>query len=79
MKSNKGSNFFENSSIYMFSGKDFTPAKISEIQENSPAAIAGLKVNDEIISIDGNKINSVLEVSTYINVSTKDDLLINIL
>ena len=67
------------SSIYMFSGKDFTPAKISEIQENSPAAIAGLKVNDEIISIDGNKINSVLEVSTYINVSTKDDLLINIL
>ena len=63
----------------MFSGKDFTPAQISEIQENSPAAIEGLKVNDEIISIDGNKINSVLEVSTYINVSTKDDLLINIL
>ena len=29
--------------IYMFSGKDFTPAKISEVQENSPAFSSGLK------------------------------------
>ena len=29
--------------IYMFSGKDFTPAKIQEVQENSPAFISGLK------------------------------------
>ena len=27
----------------MFSGKDFTPAKIEEVQENSPAFISGLK------------------------------------
>ncbi len=60
--------------IYMFSGKDFTPAKISEIQENSPAAISGLKVNDIITSINNNKISSVLEVSTHINASTKDSV-----
>ncbi len=65
--------------IYMFSGKDFTPAKISEIQKNSPAEIAGLKVDDKIISIDGNKVNSLLEVSTYINVSSKDEIPFNIL
>ena len=34
--------------IYMFSGKDFTPAKISEVQENSPAFTSGLQVNDAV-------------------------------
>ena len=29
--------------VYMFSGKDFTPAKISEVQIDSPAQQAGLK------------------------------------
>ena len=29
--------------IYMFSGKDFTPAVINEVQKDSPAQIAGLK------------------------------------
>tara|TARA_Y100000817_G_scaffold31821_1_gene22217 strand:- start:189 stop:1304 length:1116 start_codon:yes stop_codon:yes gene_type:complete len=65
--------------IYMFSGKDFTPAKISEIQENSPAFDSGLKENDTIISINGNKIESVLEVSTHINTSTKDEIEVKIL
>ena len=65
--------------IYMFSGKDFTPAKISEVQENSPALTSGLKVNDIITSINDNKIKSVLEVSTLINTSTKDIIEIEVL
>ncbi len=65
--------------IYMFSGKDFTPAKISEVQENSPALTSGLKVNDIITSINDNKIKSVLEVSTHINTSTKDIIEIEVL
>ena len=41
------------SCIYMFIGKDFTPAKIDNISVDSPAEKAGLKKNDVIVSIDG--------------------------
>ena len=58
----------------MFSGKDFTPAKIEEVQENSPAFVSGLKKNDVILSINNNKVKSILEVSTYINASTSDEI-----
>ena len=58
--------------IYMFAGKDFTPAKIQEVQKDSPAFIAGIKKNDVILSINKNKVQSILDVSTYINSSSKD-------
>ena len=56
--------------IYMFAGKDFTPAQIQEVQENSPAYIAGVKNGDVILSINNNTVSSILEVSNYINTST---------
>ena len=59
-------------SIYTFIGKDFTPAVINEVQKDSPAMSAGLKNNDIIISIDGNKVKSIMEVSKYIMMSTDD-------
>ena len=65
--------------IYMFSGKDFTPAQISEVQENSPAYVAGIKSGDIIFSIDDKKVNSILEVPAFINTSTTDSILIEIL
>ncbi len=65
--------------IYMFSGKDFTPAKINEVQENSPAYIAGVKKNDLILSIDNNKVKSILDVSTYINTSTSNKISFTVL
>ena len=40
--------------IYMFVGKDFTPAKIDEVALESPAEKSGLKKNDIIVSIDNN-------------------------
>ena len=55
--------------IYTFIGKDFTPAVITEVQKDSPAMTAGLKKNDVILSIDGNKVKSILEVSKYIAIS----------
>jgi regulator of sigma E protease len=58
--------------INMIVGKDLTPAIIDEVQTDSPAHIAGLKKNDKIISIDNNKVESILEVSTFINISTAD-------
>ena len=59
-------------SIFMFFGKDFTPAMINEVQKDSPAEIGGLKKNDLILEIDGNNVNSILQVSKLITLSTSE-------
>ena len=59
-------------SIYMFIGKDFTPAVINEVQKESPAQVAGIKKNDVILEIDGNKVKSILDVSKLIMMSTSE-------
>tara|TARA_B100000530_G_scaffold124071_1_gene77544 strand:+ start:374 stop:1483 length:1110 start_codon:yes stop_codon:yes gene_type:complete len=59
-------------SIYTFIGKDFTPAVINEVQSNSPAMVGGLKQNDVILEIDGNEVQSIMDVSKYIMMSTDD-------
>ncbi len=58
--------------IYMFAGKDFTPAIIDEVQKDSPAEIAGMKKNDIILEIDNNKVESILDVSKLILMSTSE-------
>ena len=58
----------------MFVGKDMTPAIINEVQKDSPAFVAGMKKNDKIISIDNKKVESILEVSTFINISTAETI-----
>ncbi|MDA9134054.1 RIP metalloprotease RseP [Candidatus Pelagibacter ubique] len=58
--------------VYTFAGKDFTPAVINEVQKDSPAMIAGLKDNDIVVSIDGNEVTSIMEVSKYIMMSTDE-------
>tara|TARA_A100000164_G_scaffold364910_1_gene383816 strand:+ start:399 stop:1514 length:1116 start_codon:yes stop_codon:yes gene_type:complete len=65
--------------IYMFAGKDFTPAQIQQVQNNSPAYTAGIKSGDVILSINNKKVSSILEVSTYINTSTSENIDIKIL
>jgi len=67
------------SCIYMFVGKDFTPAKIEEVLVESPAERAGLKKNDIIVSVDGNKVESILEVSMLINTSSSEKINIKVL
>ena len=59
-------------SIYTFVGKDFTPAVINEVQKDSPAMMGGLKQNDIILEIDGNKVKSIMEVSKFIMMSTDE-------
>jgi regulator of sigma E protease len=59
-------------SIYIFIGKDFTPAVINEVQKDSPAMVGGLKQNDIILEIDGNKVKSIMEVSKFIMMSTDE-------
>ena len=59
-------------SIYTFIGKDFTPAVINEVQNESPAMVGGLKQNDVILEIDSNEVLSIMDVSKYIMMSTDD-------
>ena len=59
-------------SIYTFAGKDFTPAVINEVLKDSPAMVAGLKDKDIVVSIDGNKVKSIMDVSKYITMSTDE-------
>ena len=60
--------------INLFVGKDMTPAIIDEVQKDSPAFVAGMKKNDKIIYIDNKKVESILEVSTFINISTSETI-----
>ncbi len=65
--------------VYMFVGKDFTPAKIEEVSINSPAEKAGLQKNDIIIGVNNNKIESILEVSMFINSDNNEKINIKVL
>jgi len=61
-------------SIYTFIGKDFTPAVINEVQKDSPAMIGGLEQGDIILEIDENKVQSIMDVSKFITMSTSDSI-----
>jgi len=65
--------------IYMFAGKDFTPAQINEVQIDSPAQSAGIKSGDLIVSINDRKVSSILEVSAFINTSSAKNIKIKVL
>ena len=60
--------------IYMFSGKDFTPAQIKKFKKIVPLILWNIKSGDIILSINDKKVNSILEVSTYINTSTNENI-----
>ena len=62
--------FFIFVSVFMFVGKDMTPASILEVKKESPAEVYGLKQNDVLLNIDGNKVESLLDVSKFIMLST---------
>ena len=65
--------------IYMFAGKDFTPAQIQEVQSESPAYVAGIKSGDVIQSINDREVKSIMEVSTFINASSSESIDIQVL
>ena len=59
-------------SVFMCVGKDFTPAIIAEVQKESPAETYGLKKNDILLNIDGNKVESLMDVPKFITLSNDD-------
>ena len=62
-------------SIYTFIGKDFTPAVINEVQKDSPAMSGGLKQNDIILEIDGNKVKSIRTISYHNSISASSTII----
>ena len=45
---------------------------IADVKKESPAEIYGLKKNDVFLSIDGNKVDSLLDVPKFITLSNGD-------
>ncbi len=43
-----------------------TPVQVNSLEASMPAAHAGLKVGDKIVSIDGNQLHSVAAILTYL-------------
>ena len=65
--------------IYMFAGKDFTPAQIQEVQTDSPAYEVGIKSGDIIKSINDKEVKSFMEVSALINSTSSNTVEIGVL
>ena len=63
----------------MFAGKDLLLCLIQEVQIESPAEEAGIKSGDIIQSINGKNVNSIMEVSAFINSSSSEIIDIGIL
>tara|TARA_B100001057_G_scaffold483932_1_gene561323 strand:- start:185 stop:1324 length:1140 start_codon:yes stop_codon:yes gene_type:complete len=57
---------------FMINGKDFSQPQIHSVQKNSPAYNAGIKQGDIILKINNNKVESVRDVSPFINSSSKE-------
>lgn len=60
--------------ISIFIGKDFSPAIVSGVTENSPAQKAGILTGDKIIKINGHEVVGVSDVSRLITISLSDSI-----
>ncbi len=60
--------------ISIFSGVKEIKPEITKIMEHSSAEVAGLKVGDFIVDINGEKINSAFDISNKINASPSGDV-----
>ena len=65
--------------ISMYSGVKEIKPEITKIIENSPAEIAGLKLGDMIIDINGEKIGSVFDISTKVNSTPSKEVAIGVM
>jgi regulator of sigma E protease len=64
--------------VFMSYGKITAIPRIAAVEPNSPAAAAGFKVGDLIVSIDGSKIDSFGDVQRIVNFSPGQTLTIEV-
>jgi len=64
--------------VFMAYGKTTAIPRIAAVEPNSPAAAAGFKVGDVIVSIDGSKIDNFGDVQRIVNFSPGSTLTIEV-
>jgi regulator of sigma E protease len=64
--------------LFMFIGQRFTPAEISGVQEESPAAAAGFQPGDRIVRIDGTTIERFEELQQIVEMSPGKQLVVTV-
>lgn len=64
--------------LFMIVGRPFTPAVVGNVEEGSPAAVAGLMSFDNVVAIDGDEIESFEELRTIERESAEVDLLLSV-
>lgn len=60
--------------IFMFYGKQASPARVDTIMPASAAEAAGFKKGDLIVSIDGNKVDSFTDMQRIVSISPGETL-----
>jgi regulator of sigma E protease len=64
--------------LFMFIGQRFTPAEISGVQEESPAAAAGFQPGDRIVRIDGTAIERFEDLQHIVESSPGKPLVVTV-
>lgn len=64
--------------LFAIVGRPFTPAVVGNIEEGSPAAIAGLQTYDKVLAIDGSDIDSFEELRTVERESADIEMLLKV-
>ena len=64
--------------LFMVVGRPFTPATVGNLEEGSPAALAGLQSFDRVIAVDGSEIGSFEELRTIERESADVELVLTI-
>lgn len=59
--------------IGLFTGSPIMEPIVWQANENNPAYLAGIRVNDEIVSIDGNKVSTIDDVMVYLTLAADGD------
>ncbi|MEM7043338.1 MAG: RIP metalloprotease RseP [Pseudomonadota bacterium] len=64
--------------LFMIVGRPFTPASIGTVEDDSPAAVAGLMPFDRVVAVDGDEIASFEELRTIERENAGSELMVTV-
>lgn len=65
--------------LYVFSGRPYTPAVVTDVREGSPAAAAGILADDRITAVDGEPVESFQDLQGIVQHQAEIPLAFSIL